>query len=222
MIHPDPAATVILLRPAAGDFEVLVVERNDRGFFGGIVVFPGGAVGSVDRRGSLTEDDDRVARRAAIRELAEEAGILLTRDGVVQAPGAKEADYYRWLAENGVETVPESLVLVSRWVTPELAPRRFDTRFYIVSSQSTPEVRIDTEELVGHSWVSPQRALERYDSGDWAMMLPTLAHIRWLSRRSSIDDALESARGAEGRTLIQPRRLEDGSFLPIHMPAEAI
>lgn len=218
MIRPDPAATVILLRPVADHFEILMVERSRSGFFADLVVFPGGGVDEIDRhRGG---DDEQSARHAAIRELAEEAGILLTREGAVEAPRVKDHDFYRWLDENSVVTTPESLVLISRWVTPELAPRRFDTRFFLAWSDEVPEVRIDTEELVGYSWVSPIRALERHEEGEWPMIMPTLAHIRWLSRRPTIEDALASARGADGRTLIRPRRLEDGSLLPIHMPAE--
>jgi 8-oxo-dGTP pyrophosphatase MutT (NUDIX family) len=218
VIVPDPAATVMLLRPAAGGFEVLMVERNARGFFGSIVVFPGGAVDAIDRVGE--GGDERAARRAAVRELAEEAGILLTSAGAVAGPVVRDEAYYRWVETNAVEMAVDSLVLVSRWVTPEGAPRRFDTRFYMASSEDVPEVRIDSEELVGHSWVSPDTALERHESGEWPMILPTLAHIRWLQRRSSIEDAIRSARGADGRTLIQPRRMDDGSLLPIHLPAE--
>ena len=51
------------------------------------------------------------------------------------------------------------------------------------------------------------------------MFPPTIAHLRWLTARRDVGDALESARGADGRTLIEPRRMEDGSLLPIHMPA---
>lgn len=218
MNRPDPAATVMLLRPTADGFEVLMVERSRKGFFADLVVFPGGSVDEADKH--RAEDEEQSARHAAIRELAEEAGILLTREGAVSAPQLKEHEFYRWLDENSVATIPESLVLVSRWVTPEFAPRRFDTRFYLARSDFVPEVRIDTDELVGHSWVRPLQALEHNESGEWPMILPTLAHIRWLSRRPTIEDAFASARGADGRTLIQPRRLEDGSLLPVHMPAE--
>ncbi|HZD23755.1 MAG TPA: NUDIX domain-containing protein, partial [Acidimicrobiia bacterium] len=156
---PDPAATLILLRPGKPGFEVLMVERNSRGFFGGIVVFPGGAVDEIDRDDSM--GPELWARRAAVRELAEEAGILLTRDGAVAGPGLKDRDFYDWIEENAVDTAVDSLLLVSRWVTPERVPRRFDTRFYLAWSDAMPDVRIDTDELVGHSWVTPRAALDR-------------------------------------------------------------
>ncbi len=197
-----------------------MVERNSRGYFGNFVVFPGGSVDDSDRRG--VPDEDGAVRRTAIRELAEEAGILLTTRGPLAAPQAKGEMFYRWLEDSGVETTPESLVLVSRWVTPEIAPRRFDTRFFLAAGGGEPEVRIDTEELVGFRWVTPTEALQRHENGNWAMILPTLAHVRWLQRRETIEDALSSARGADGRSLIQPRLMEDGSLLPIHLPAETV
>ena len=186
-----------------------MVERNSRGMFGRFVVFPGGRVDEADVPEGLDLGHDRSIRNAAIRELAEETGILLTTEGVVSARSVE-----------GFVTAPATLELVSRWVTPEFAPSRYDTRFYLAECDDAPDVIIDETELVGHAWLTPAEALDRHERGEAPMVLPTLAHLRWLSRRSSIADAFDSARGADGRSLIQPRRLHDGSIVPIHLPAE--
>lgn len=217
----DPAATILALRHASIGFEVLMVQRNSRGFFGGIVVFPGGKVDDIDVPGGHTPLDDLSHKYAALREFAEETGILITDSGPIRAPKSRDDGFYRSLHQQGVTMGVDDLVLVSRWVTPELAPRRFDTRFYVVRCDGAPEVVIDTDELVGFEWIAPQSALERYESGIWALIGPTIAHLRWLSRWSSIEQAIRSARGADGRTLVVPRRGDDGSLLPIHMPADA-
>lgn len=219
---PDPAATVISLREGPEGFEVLMVKRNPRGFFGSLVVFPGGRVDDVDCRNGEPTTSESAHRRAAIRELAEEAGFVVTDRGILGAGGVKDADFYEWLTRRGLRMDPSALVLVSRWVTPEEAPRRFDTRFYLLACNESPDVAIDDDELVGHRWVTPQEALARHDNGDWPMWLPTTAHLRWLAKRSSIEQAIDSARGADGRTLIEPRRVEDGSIVPIHLPAERV
>lgn len=208
-VTPRPASTVMLLRQGQDDFQVLMVERNDRGMFGSIVVFPGGGVELADVPEGLDRVDDASHRNAAIRELAEETGILLTASGAVSARSA-----------DGRETAASSLLLVSRWVTPEFAPSRYDTRFYLATCDDPPEVTIDTSELVGHVWLSPPEALARHERGEAGMILPTLAHLRWLSRRHSIAEAFESARGADARTLVEPRQIEDGSLIPVLMPAE--
>jgi len=199
---------------------VLMVHRNSRGFFGGIVVFPGGRVDEGDTVRGGRGDEESAHRWAALREFAEEAGILITVDGPVSAPGLRDAAFYEWLDDQPLIPGVDRLVLVSRWVTPEYAPRRFDTRFYVVACLDPPEVAIDGDELVSHEWVVPEVALERHRSGDWSMMQPTISHLRWLSRRKSIEDALGSARGAERRTLVVPRVDEDGSILSINMPVE--
>lgn len=214
---PDPAATVLLLRPAEPEFEVLMVHRNSRGFFGSFVVFPGGRVEGLDIPEGRTTDDDLSHRRAAIRELAEEAGIYLGVNEAIAAPDLRGAELYEWMGRQQPPAI-DSLVLISRWVTPEMAPRRFDAWFYLARCEAAPEIAIDADELIDHSWVSPRDALQRHESGEWPMISPTISHLRWLARRSSIDDAFASADGADGRTVIEPRQVEDGSLLPILMP----
>lgn len=197
-----------------------MVHRNSRGFFGDIAVFPGGRVDDIDVPVGLTHHDDLSSRNAAIREFAEETGILITSTGPVSAPDVKGEAFYEWLETRSLAAATEQLVLVSRWVTPEMAPRRFDTRFYVAACIDPPEVSIDTDELVGHEWTTPEDALERHRAGEWAMIHPTISHLHWLRRWSSIEEALLSAQGADGRTLIMPRVVEDGSLLSVHMPAE--
>lgn len=218
LASPEPAATVVLLQPVGSGFQVLMVERNQRGFFGNLHVFPGGRVEPGDLISGATRPDDGAHRLAALRELAEETGILLTREGAIGVPGGSRAGLHTWLEGHPGALATGSLILISRWVTPEMVPTRFDTRFYLAVCENSPEVVIDTEELVGHAWVAPGDALERHDRGEWAMMLPTIAHLRWLERRTSIDEAVASAQGADGRTMVRPQRLADGSIVPVLLP----
>src|SRR2546421_430461 len=96
---PRPAATVILLGGGADGLEVLLVQRNPESrFMGGAWVFPGGA---VDRDEGEGQD---ALRAAAIRELSEEAGIVI---------------------DDATQLVP-----FSRWITPPQVKIRFDTWFY--------------------------------------------------------------------------------------------
>src|SRR5919202_3044977 len=65
---PRVAASVIVLRDAEPGPEVLLVQRNPAArFMGGAWVFPGGAV----------HDEDGDAAATAVRELEEEASIVI-------------------------------------------------------------------------------------------------------------------------------------------------
>src|ERR687892_1914474 len=87
---PRPAATIILLRRGGRHIErgveVLLVRRNPEArFMPGVWVFPGGVVEQSERPGDPSgerspEDDERAHRACAIRELEEEAGIVLPED----------------------------------------------------------------------------------------------------------------------------------------------
>lgn len=222
---PLPAATVLLLRSADAGVEVLMVERSNRGFFGGLMAFPGGSVEEADlsplaRRVVRAAGEDHHFRAAALRELAEEVGIALTTDGPRPAVEAKGGDLYARLEEEGLFLDGGSLVLVSRWVTPDFAPRRYDAMFYATELTTDVGIRLDEEELVGHRWITPSLALSRARSGNWRMFMPTTSHLSWLQGKGSVADALSSAAGAGDRTLEDPAELGDGSVVPISIPGQ--
>lgn len=196
-----PASTVLLVRSNNG-LEVLMVQRPARGFFGGLMVFPGGAVEPCDiERGRSEGDHD--FRIAGLRETAEEVGVAVTPSGHVVSPRLRGAELLGEVAA-GEGWGTDRMTLVSRWITPRIAPKRFDTRFYLVPIEGDPKVTLDPDELVGHSWVTPAQALRNHAGGEWAMILPTLSHLRWLERRSTIDEAVYAARGTDGLTIIEP------------------
>src|SRR2546430_7900299 len=86
-----PAATIVVARPGVrGGVEVLALRRSPASRFApGFVVFPGGVIEDGDaglaRRWVGREQD--LARACALRELAEETGLVLTEHGLVEAPG---------------------------------------------------------------------------------------------------------------------------------------
>lgn len=223
-VEPRPAATVLLLRERVG-LEVLMVTRSDRGFFGSLTAFPGGGVDHSDdselaRSVVSGSTPDHVYRVAALRELAEETGIALTVSGPKSAPDAKGQALMTALADSGLILDGGSLVMISRWVTPDFAPKRYDTRFYLADGDGSSEVRIDRDELVGHMWLAPAAALDMYEDDELQMFTPTVAHLRWLAQRRGIQDALNSARGADGRSLVKPTVMGDGSIVPVHIPGD--
>jgi 8-oxo-dGTP pyrophosphatase MutT (NUDIX family) len=185
---PRPAATVVLLRGGADTLEVLLVRRNpDARFMGGAWVFPGGSVDQAEGSG------DAALRAAAVREVAEEAGIEL-------------AD-------------PATLVPFSRWITPAQVKIRFDTWFYLAPVAPNTSPSVDGSEIVDARWLSPSAALEASRSGELFMVFPTLKHLEQLSAFESADAVIAHASGREVRP-VQPRVLLSGEAARIVLPGE--
>jgi recombination protein RecT len=104
-----PASTVLTLRPAPPGFEVLMVRRvRSAVFMGDARVFPGGGLEEADYSALAArvvrwpgDPEELPWRAAALRELAEEAGVFLTDPPGVAVEG-KGADLYESLAGRGV------------------------------------------------------------------------------------------------------------------------
>jgi 8-oxo-dGTP pyrophosphatase MutT (NUDIX family) len=146
--RPRDSATLILLDGPPDAPRVLLGKRSERHtFMPGKYVFPGGAVDAADSRvTAATELDGDSERRllhrlnrasrtraralalAAIRETAEETGLLIgRREGAARAPSAA------WQPFAAARLKPNlaALTFVARAITPPGRPRRFDARFFV-------------------------------------------------------------------------------------------
>ena len=161
---PRQAATVILLRGGESALEVLLVKRNEKArFMGGAWVFPGGAVDE--------EDGDSAHRAAAVRELSEEAGVVLPD--------------------------PHALVEFSRWITPKEVTVRFDTLFFLAELPEGQEPAVDGEECVDQGWFTPQGALDAFAREEIVLVFPTIKHLEQLGAFASVSELLSYASGRE-------------------------
>jgi 8-oxo-dGTP pyrophosphatase MutT (NUDIX family) len=188
---PRPAATVVLLRRggkhAQRELEVLLVRRNPKArFMPGVWVFPGGAVDTTDG------DGEAAHRAAAVRELAEEAGV---------------------------EVDASKLVAYSRWITPRVVPIRFDTRFYLALAPAHSPPRPDGSETVDAGWYSPGTALDLHHAGDLPLVFPTIKHLESLLPFANAQEALAAARRREVKP-IEPRVIGEGDDRRIVLPDE--
>jgi recombination protein RecT len=184
-------------------------------FLGGAHVFPGGGVDAVDRStaaGSAVrwsgDPDELPWRAAALRELAEEAGIALA-DRPVPAEGLRGAAVYEAVVREGAVLLADRLEYLSNWVTPVGPPRRYDTRFYVTEVSAGTVPASDDDEVFDATWVSPDEAMRRADAGDWYVEFPTRWHLELLARFDSVEAVLYHARAAvpvkiEPRIVIGP------------------
>jgi 8-oxo-dGTP pyrophosphatase MutT (NUDIX family) len=188
MDEPRLAATLILARPSDEGIEVLVLTRAEESrFLPGFAVFPGGAIERWDEElaTSLFRDGSEEARACALRELYEEAAILLTRRGpVARRPDAP-------LGSIAFDPpAARTLVEIGRWVAPEFIETRFDTRFFADSAPRGVEPEPDGVEISAARWVSPQEVLNEVDAGETRAFWPTLVTLRALAECREVADVL--------------------------------
>lgn len=161
------AATLVLLRDGPGAIEVLLLRRPERGAFAGGWVFPGGKVEPVDRADAdPTADPEAVeettARNAAVRETAEETGLVVA---------------------------PDAIVPLSQWSPPAQLETKFHTWFFVAEAPEG-EVVSQPSEVVDHAWIRPADALKRHGAGDLRLFPPTWVTLDTLLPFPTVEAAL--------------------------------
>lgn len=226
-VHPDFAATVALVRSAAAPVEVLLLRRlAELSFLGGAYVFPGGRVDAGDedavagvvpsgRFREVAPAQEAGVLVAAIRELVEEAGVLLARrDGAwataSEAVAVREAlaagrAFGDVIEESGWSLATDALVPFGWIVTPRAQPKRFDTFFLLAplppGQEATHDDGVESDDLV---WVDPAAVIETPAGHPFAITPPTWFTIALLAQHRTIEELTAWARGREIER-IEPR-----------------
>ena len=197
---------------------------------GGNFVYPGGRVDLNDgsreicslSRGMTFEEARRILGGklspeegfaywiAALRELFEEAGVLLACDRTGKPLELRNRDererflHYRESLQNRKINISkiaqkenilfalDQLHYYAHWITPEARPERFDTYFFLARYPSRQEASHDQKETTAGAWLTPRKALEENLTGDVILSPPTLKTLEDLSRFRSIDDLFHS------------------------------
>lgn len=229
---PKKATTVILLRECDPEgLEVFLLKRHEKSsFMGGNFVYPGGRVdredGSLElcsySRGTTFEDAHRMLGRtlspeesfahwiAGIRELFEEAGILLAYDHTGNPFEYKnEEDRRRFIdyrdqlqkgkiticqiaKESNILLALDQLYYYAHWITPEARSERFDTRFFLARHPEGQEASYDQKETTEGIWIAPRKALEENSKGKMALSPPTLKTLEDFSRFETVEEVFDS------------------------------
>jgi len=236
--EPRPAATVVPMRDSPRGPQALLLRRNrSTGFVPGAWVFPGGRVDAGDADASLFAHGPIPAEpppaywSAAVRELFEEAGVLLARNPAGGfAPDARSTDLANWrdalledraslatvLREGALRLALDRMVYIAHWITPTAEPRRYDTRFFIAALSADRTAIADPREMTDAQWLTPAEALDRFAAGRLPMVFPTVRTLETLAPFASVDDALLAFRD-RAIDAILPRlvRSDDGVALVI-------
>ena len=189
-------------------------------FAASMLVFPGGRVDVRDtdddlrwagpsaqewaQRMDCGQSEARGFIAAAVREVFEETGVLLAgtdgEGGRLADPAARrraraalevgEIPLSQLLEETGTDLRSDLLTYRAHWVTPEIEPRRYDTRFFVAELPAGQEPDGDTSEAEEAAWVRPEDALARHADGALALMPPTLVCLEDLAAAGSVSRAM--------------------------------
>lgn len=249
-----PAATILLLRDAP-TFEVLMVKRHHQiDFASGALVFPGGKSHAGDHDPAWADHvlgweafdaEQRGLRIAAIREVFEEAGILLARRRndqpiggeacpmeVRQAVDAGRTAFLDVVRDLEARLDLDALTVFARWITPAVVPKRFDTWFYAVKAPDDQLAACDGRETVDAEWIAPAEVLRMAAGGERKVIFPTRMNLQLLAEAESAQDAVDRAAartlvtvqpqvrvGSAGRVLVLP---PDAGYGVVEEPLENV
>jgi endoribonuclease LACTB2 len=217
---------VLLIRPGrATAIEVFMIRRaRDMRFLGGYYAFPGGKVDLADRthdalartRGlspeaaarAIGDAGDQVPALAywlaGVREVFEETGVLLARDGddrsVTTAPDVAhrlethrralvrgERSFTAMLTAEGWFADLAPLRYLCHFVTPPASPIRFSARFFLCPVPAGPGPRLIAEEASEGFWVDPAEAYRRFRAREWPMAEPAEYGTQYLAQFESCE-----------------------------------
>jgi len=171
---------------------------------------------------------------AALRECFEEAGLLLAYrpDGSLvrfddesghamrawrSRLHAGEVSMAQFCAHFGLTLATDRIAYYTRWVTPAIRAKRWDTRFFFAIAPQAQESAHDEVELVEQLWLTPAEAIRRGDA--LKLLGPTRVTLETLARFEDAQQMLDHAR--ETRTVALPApRIADGPHGMMPVPAD--
>ncbi len=161
---------------------------------------------------------------AAVRETFEESGVLLagpfegelladvsTDDWEAErvALEAREQSLSQLLDRRGLVLRTDLLRPLAHWITPEVEPKRFDTRFFLAQLPDGQVCRDVGGEADDRVWIRPQQALDQ----QLPMLPPTTAALRDLTGAEDVRAALAAPRTIAAIMPVLVQRGDDGLAL---------
>jgi 8-oxo-dGTP pyrophosphatase MutT (NUDIX family) len=178
----------------------------------------------------IDRDAARALLVAALRELFEEAGVLLGCTAAMRPIDTVALDKARLTAQrtalrSGTLTFASlledhdwyadarNLTLFSHWITPASERRRYNTHFFFAAAPADQAALADAFETHDGVWMTPNEALARHRRGEMHLVYPTIKHLERLAGFNSLDAALEFARSKPIVT-VMPAESDDEFVLP--------
>ncbi|MCW2570442.1 MAG: hydrolase [Frankiales bacterium] len=240
----DAATIALVRDAPAGMEVYLLRRVLGMSFAGGMHVFPGGSVDPADATAEIGwagppapawaeqfGTSTPVARSlvcAAVRETFEESGVLLagSEEDLLADVSSDEWEAERvalegrshslseLLARRGLVLRSDLLRPLAHWITPEVEPKRFDTRFFLARLPEGQVTRSAGTEADQRVWVRPGDAIAQ----ELTMLPPTRAVLTELASYDDVDAALAARRTVAP---VLPKLLVEKDRLLFLLPGDA-
>jgi len=163
---------------------------------------------------------------AAVRETFEESGVLLagpepdtvvadTRDESWEADRRALIDHTLSLAElldrRGLVLRSDLLGAWAQWITPEVEPRRFDTKFFVAALPTGQRARDVGGEADQVAWLRPADAIASARAREIYLMPPTATTLAELDGHADVDAVLAAAPDRIGTPRVPGFKLVNGT-----------
>lgn len=236
------AATVVLLRDDPAGMQVWLMTRvKQMAFAAGMSVFPGGRVDDADaelpfepgaealvaQRFGCEQQHARALLGAAVREMFEETGVLLSAPSA-DLSGARtdvesgRVSFGQLLRANGLTVDASGLRPWSRWITPPGETRRYDTRFFVAALPAGAEAQDVTTESSSAGWIGAAEALEQAQRGERGLLPPTIATLASLQEFGTVGEVLAASDGRPLEAIAPTIRVEGEQIIAELPGGEAI
>ncbi|MHA2181585.1 MAG: NUDIX hydrolase [Promethearchaeota archaeon] len=236
-VEPKIASTVILLRERVPDldteddceFEIFMAKRHENArFMSEHHVFPGGSIEEQDltkesraRLVGIEEDvldnlkevcdDPSNLWVVAIRELFEEAGILIATNktgkslGKIEDKPKKIKKYQKKLQKKRTTMTnvltkenlyysASDLRYFGRLITPKLSPIRYDTQFFICKFPKNQNINLFSDELTESQWGSPKQLLDQFKNRQIKLIFPQYSTLQRLQKFRTLQEVFDKSK----------------------------
>ena len=223
-----------------------MVRRHAGASFGAAYAFPGGVVDPEDKDvhafcAGLTarEADARLGTRgegldyysAAIRELFEETGVLLSDVGsVAEGLEASRAalndgsdNWADFVKRNKLSLECGELHYFAHWITPPTQLKRYSTRFFIAALPDGQRARHCGGELTESCWATANETLRAGREGRAKLHFPTIRSLESIARHKTFESLIEwaASRVDCGVTAMAPIVIERNGRKKVALPGDA-
>lgn len=218
-VEPRKAAAVIILSSESTP-QILMARRSlTMKFAPGHHVFPGGCLDRKEGGAHVLHAPDQTDAEfihAAAREVFEETGLLCATGDIPPPETARQARRALHQGEMSFDAILERFSLTidagdfipaGVWVTPVMAPLRFDTRYYLYHYRGGQHPEVVEGEITGLDWLTPATARASWRAGELKLSPPVAYVLQYLAA-FELSEALPHLRRNLDRPPGIPGRME--------------